>query len=132
MRRFTFVIGALFLTAFATGALAQEGARDTTGEVTKGNATIVFERGGANLHHQALSAFSDIARANPDMAKELARKPSLVADDSFVSKYPTLQQFLKQYPNARDEIASNPGDWLAPTEGSSFQHAPADLKPYVR
>ncbi|HXW83539.1 MAG TPA: hypothetical protein VEJ86_03980 [Candidatus Binataceae bacterium] len=99
-----------------------------TGTVVRGDKTIVFERGNADLHLQELRDFSQIAQANPEMASAIARKPSRVSDANFVAKYPALQQFLNQYPDAREQIASNPGDFVTPVNGSSFQHALPGLK----
>ena len=132
MRHLVIVLSAALLLGLSSArALAQEQPSDqsnVTGTVVQGNTTIVFERGGQDLHLQELRDFSQIAQANPKMASEIARKPSSVNDDSFVAKYPALQQFLNQYPNAREDIASNPGDFVTPVNGSTFQHALPGLK----
>lgn len=132
MRHLVIVLSAASLLGLSSApALAQKQPSDqsnVTGTVVQGNTTIVFERGGQDLHLQELRDFGQIAQANPQIANAIARKPSCVNDEDFVSKYPALQQFLNQYPSAREDIASNPGDFVTPVNGSTFQHALPGMK----
>jgi hypothetical protein len=122
---FATILGAC---AFATLALAQDTSTVTNGTAKNSNPTIVSEPGTANLNLDELRAFDQIAQSHPDMAKALARKPALIKSDKFVSKYPDLQAFLGKYPDARDNIHRNPGDYLTPVSGSAWKHAAPGIK----
>jgi hypothetical protein len=96
------------------------------GTVQHGNTTIVFERSNADLNVDQLTAFGQLAASEPGLEGALARNPSLVNSAGFVSKHPALQQFLEKYPNAREDIVANPGNYLTPVNGSSWSRAPKD------
>jgi hypothetical protein len=98
------------------------------GTIQHGNTTIVFERSNADLNVDQLSAFGQLASSEPALAGALAKNPSLVNNAGFVSKHPTLQQFLEKYPNAREDIVANPGNYLTPVNGSSWSRAPKGMK----
>jgi hypothetical protein len=117
------IVGILVLVAIP--AYPQDSpSSQVLGKVQQGNTTIVFERSNAGLNLEQLSAFGDLASSNPALTTKLARNPSLVNNDRFVSKYPALQQFLEKYPSARDDIVANPGNYLTPVNGSSWSRAP--------
>jgi hypothetical protein len=117
------IVGILVLVAIP--AYPQDSpSSQVLGKVQHGNTTIVFERSNAGLNLEQLSAFGDLASSNPALTTKLARNPSLVNNDGFVSKYPALQQFLEKYPSARDDIVANPGNYLTPVNGSSWSRAP--------
>ncbi len=99
-----------------------------TGVVQNGNRTIIFERSNTDLDMAQLRAFSRVANDDPAVAAKIARNPQIVADNSYVSRHPALQQFLDQYPNAREDIQRNPGNYVTPVAGSSFQHALPGLR----
>jgi hypothetical protein len=98
------------------------------GTIQHGKATIVFERSNADLNVDQLSAFGQLASSEPALAGALAKNPSLVNNAGFVSKHPALQQFLEKYPNAREDIVANPGNYLTPVNGSSWSRAPKGVK----
>jgi hypothetical protein len=98
------------------------------GVVQNGNRTIIFERSNVNLNLDQLSAFGQVTASDPALASKLARNPSLVNDEGFVNKYPALQQFFEEHPNAREDIVANPGNYLTPVSGSSWSRAPAGMK----
>jgi hypothetical protein len=130
MKSFTTgLIAAAALALFSLPALAQDSpSAQVLGQVKRGNTTIVFERSNADLNLDQLGAFSEVASSDPGMAAKLARDPSLVNSDKFVSQHPALQQYLQKFPNAREDIAANPGNYLTPVSGSSWTHAPAGMK----
>jgi hypothetical protein len=130
MKRIPGTLAALAIAAFvAAPALAQDSNSNVTGEVHRGNTTIVFERGSVGPHMQQMAAFSKLTENDPNLAKMLARKPSLVEKDSFVSKHPALAQYFQQYPEARADIVANPGNYLTPVPGSTWNHAAPGIKP---
>jgi hypothetical protein len=109
---------AAMAAAFASPAMAQQSKTITE---THGNTTseIEFQPAGTNgLNLQRLRDFGSVKGSDPALAKELARKPSLVKDDGFVRKHPALQAFLEKYPDARDDIEENPGNYLTPVARS--------------
>lgn len=130
MNRVAYLFGAMAIAGFmAIPAFAQDSpSSKVTGVVQNGNRTIVFENNNAGLNLDQISAFSQVKAADPDIAAKLAKNPSLINSDGFVSKHPALQQFLAKYPDARQDIAANPGNYLTPVKGSAFQHAAPGLK----
>jgi hypothetical protein len=110
-------------------AMAQDAPSAVTGEVHEGNTTIVFERGSVGPRLNQLSAFSKVTANDPKLAAMLARNPALIDKDSFVSGYPALAQYLQQYPEARADIRTNPGNYLTPVPGSTWNHAAPGIKP---
>lgn len=115
------------LSSFPT--FAQESSSgNVLGVVQNGNRTIIFERGNANLNLDQLSAFGQLTASDPALANRLARNPSLVNDEGFVSRHPALQQYFEKFPNAREDIAANPGNYLTPVNGSSWSRAPAGMR----
>lgn len=115
------------LSSFPT--FAQESSSgNVLGVVQNGNRTIIFERGNANLNLDQLSAFGQLTASDPALANKLARNPSLVNDEGFVSRHQALQQYFEKFPNAREDIAANPGNYLTPVNGSSWSRAPAGMR----
>ena len=49
-------------------------------------------------------------------------------DDGFVNQHPALRQYFEQFPNAREDIVANPGNYLTPVSGSSWSRAPAGMQ----
>jgi hypothetical protein len=129
MKGIASALAALAIAALmAAPSFAQESPSAVTGEVHEGNTTIVFERGSVGLHLDQLSAFSKVAANDPKLAKALARNPALIEKDSFVSAHPALAQYLQQYPDARADIVANPGNYLTPVPGSTWNHAAPGIK----
>jgi hypothetical protein len=131
MKPFVYAIcAATIVAAFLSfPALAQESSSaKVVGVVQNGNRTIIFERSNVDLNLDQLSAFGQVIASDPALASKLARKPSLVNHEGFVDMHPALQQYFEKYPNAREDIAANPGNYLTPVNGSSGSHAPDDMQ----
>jgi hypothetical protein len=129
MKRYAAAFATIVLTcAVAPIALAQDNSFAASAVVEDGNATIVSEPGTQNLPLDQLSAFDQVAESHPDMAKALARKPALIGSDKFVAKYPELQEFLSRYPDARENIRENPGNYLTPVSGSTWSQVAPGVK----
>jgi hypothetical protein len=129
MKRIAGAFAAFAIAAVMTApAMAQEASSGVTGEVHRGNTTIVFERGSVGPHLDQMSAFSKLTANDPKLATALARNPSQIEDDSFVSKHPALAQYLQQFPDARADIRANPGNYLTPVPGSTWNHAAPGIK----
>jgi hypothetical protein len=129
MKRFATAFAAFAIAAvMAAPAIAQNAPSEVTGELHQGNTTIVFERGSVGPQLDQMSAFSKLVANDPKLAKTLARNPALIDKDSFVSKHPALAQFLQQFPDARDDISANPGNYLTPVPGSTWNRAAPGIK----
>ncbi|HEY6419265.1 MAG TPA: hypothetical protein VIX59_09695 [Candidatus Binataceae bacterium] len=126
MKRFAFAVATIVLSGtFVTGAFAQD---QVLGTVQRGNSTVVFQRGAADSQQLTeLQAFNQLAAADPAMEKALARHPGMVDNAAFLQKHPALQQYLAQYPNAKEDIRTNPGNFMAPTSGSTWTHSPEGM-----
>ena len=120
---------ATMVALLAFPAFAQESSSgNVLGVVQNGNRTIIFERSNANLNLDQLSAFGQLTASDPALANKLARNPSLVNDEGFVSRHPALQQYFEKFPNAREDITANPGNYLTPVAGSSWSRARAGMR----
>src|SRR5215469_8530073 len=127
MKAFVYAIVAATIAALVCfPALAQES--KILGMVQNGNRTIIFERSNAGLNLDQLSAFGQLTADDPALARKLARNPSLVNDEGFVNQHPALKQYFEQFPNAREDIAAHPGNYLTPVSGSSWSRAPACVR----
>ncbi len=85
--------------------------------------TIVTSRGESNLDLKELRSFAQVTSADPSVARALSKNPALVDSASFVAAHPALAQFLTEYPDAREEIKSNPGNFVEPTTASAWNAA---------
>jgi len=110
---FALAIG-LSMAALISSASAQEYMQKSWA-VQNGDTTIIFApANGKDLNVPELQAFSQLADSQPQMARALAKNPSLIASDTFVARYPELQQFLAQYPGAREHFMADPGNFVVP------------------
>jgi hypothetical protein len=108
------LIAALALpVAFAGPALAvQPGA--TLGTVVNGNTIIEFRAADtSDIDLTKLRTWGDFAAQHPDIAHELAYHPSLINSDSYLKKHPELEAFFSQHPEIRQDMAENPGNYVA-------------------
>ena len=124
MKRFAFAIATIVLSGtFATGAFAQD---QTLGTVQQGNTTIFFQRGVDGQQLTELQAFNQIAAADPGDRKG-DRPPSWDRRQRLLRRreHPGLQQFLAQYPNAKEDIRNNPGNFVVPAAGSTWTPRPS-------
>jgi hypothetical protein len=80
-------------------------------------------RGTASLNLDELRAFDKVVSDDPALARQLAKNPKLVANDSFLTEHHALGEFLAECPGGRDEIKENPGNFVTPVKGSTWTHA---------
>ena len=73
-----------------------------------------------DLNVQMLRDFGNVKQSDPKVATDIARNPEVVANSGYVSKHPSLHAFLEKYPDARNEIVSNPGNFVTPVAGSKW------------
>jgi hypothetical protein len=113
MNRLSATLFALAIpVAFAAPAFAQDG--KVLGTVDNGRTQIVFQAADtSDLDMQKLQTWSSFASEHPDIAHQLAYKPSLINNDSFTQKHPELAQFFSAHPDVREAMAENPGNYVA-------------------
>ncbi len=111
--------GAIALSAFAQNANDTVGMRQWT-KSDGTQVTLEAKRGSANVDVGELRAFQNAKGADPSIAPQLAKNPKLIASSSYVRQHPELRHFLVQYPNAREDIQRNPGNFLVPVKGSTW------------
>ena len=108
----TLLIAVALLVAFAAPSFAQDG--KTLGTVVNGNTTTVFKAADSrDIDTQKLKTWNEFASEHPDIARELAYKPSLINNDSYTQKHPELGQFFSAHPDIREAMAEDPGNYNA-------------------
>jgi hypothetical protein len=108
----TLLIAAVVPVAFAAPSIAQDG--KTLGTVVNGNTTIEFRAAdSSDLDLQQLQTWSAFASEHPEIARELAYKPSLINSDGYTQKHPELAQFFSVHPDIREAMAEDPGNYVA-------------------
>ncbi len=73
-----------------------------------------------DLNAAMLRDFQNVKQQDSTIAPAIARNPAVVQDAAYVGKHPALTAFLDKYPNARDEIVANPGNFVTPVAGSKW------------
>ena len=66
-----------------------------------------------DLNMAGYAAFDEFAQEHPQIVRELHRHPRLVNDPKYAQKHPEFEQFLKQNPKVAEDLAENPGNYLA-------------------
>jgi hypothetical protein len=108
----TLLVAAALPLAFAAPSVAQEGR--TLGTVVNGNTTIEFKAAdSSDLDVRKLQTWSSFASEHPEVARELAYKPSLINSDSYTRNHPELSEFFSAHPDIREAMAENPGNYNA-------------------
>ena len=108
----TFLIAVAVPLAFAGPAIAQDG--KTLGVINNGNKEIVFQAANtSDLPMQKLQEWGSFASQHPDIARQLAYKPSLINSDAYAKKHPELGEFFSAHPDIREAMAANPGNYVA-------------------
>ena len=106
------LVAAAVPLAFAGPAIAQEA--KTLGVVNNGNTTIEFKAADtSDLDVQKLQTWSSFASQHPEIASQLAHKPSLINSDAYAKKHPELGEFFSAHPDIREAMAENPGNYVA-------------------
>jgi hypothetical protein len=65
-----------------------------------------------SLNLDELRAFDQVATANPTMSRRLAANPYLANSDSFLRKWPDLNDFFAQHPGSKERFIEDPGNYL--------------------
>jgi phage-related protein len=74
-----------------------------------GSASALAQAPRPDANQAAHERFNRFLNAHPAIASELAKNPSLVNDDKFLTEHPGLQKFLETHPAVRKEVAASPG-----------------------
>ncbi len=114
----------LLVVAAIVATLASSTRAQDTGPVIvekHGNTTTETEfkpAGTTNLNIQMLKDFASVKQSDPMVAPQLASNPSLVENQDFLQKHPSLLAFLDKYPDARHELETSPGNFMPLAPGS--------------
>ena len=115
------------LTLAATPAFAQQSTTLTETTVTtrvpvRVDSEIDFMPASSanDLNTRMLRDFEIVKNQDPAVATEIARNPSRAGDQAWVMRHPALQAFIDKYPNARAELQDNPGNFVTPVNGSTW------------
>jgi hypothetical protein len=112
------LLGAIAIGVMMSGALfAQEGAapsQHTTGTVVEGNTTMVFKTANkSDLHMKSLKQWTNFAQSHPQIARQLAKQPTLLSDAGYLGKHPELRQLFDDNPGLLAEMKQDPGNFNA-------------------
>ena len=111
------LLAAIAIAAVMTGpSLAQEGAANpnVNGTVVEGKTTMVFEKANeSDLHMKSLKQWTQFAQEHPKIARQLAKKPTLLSDARYLGKHPELRQLFDDNPGLLAEMKENPGNFNA-------------------
>lgn len=66
-----------------------------------------------DLNMVGYAAFDEFAQEHPQIVRQLHQHPRLVNDPSYAQKHPEFAQFLKENPKVAEDLAENPGNYLA-------------------
>jgi hypothetical protein len=87
---------------------------EVLGTVVQGNTTIVFESAGSlGIELEETAEMGSIRREHPKIAIDLAYRPSLIGDSRYLSKHSELTTFFQAYPDIKDAMEENPGNFVA-------------------
>ncbi len=110
-------IAALGLFAIPAMAQMQSSSAVQTAAASNASAPIVeIYSGGApatDLNMAGYAAFDEFAQEHPQIVRQLHRHPRLVNDPSYAQKHPEFARFLKENPKVAEDLAENPGNYLA-------------------
>ena len=73
-----------------------------------------------DLNTRMLRDFQIVKEQDPAVATAIAKTPTLAGDQAYVTRHPALQAFVDKYPNAREELQDNPGNFVTPVNGSTW------------
>jgi hypothetical protein len=121
MRNGIMILGVIVsLGLFAMPAMAQmhnSNANQIIASATTSAAPRVeIFSGGASttdLNLNGYRAFDQFARENPQIVRQLHRNPRLINDPSYARRHPEFADFLKTHPAVAEDLAENPGNYLA-------------------
>src|SRR5580698_10558137 len=114
------ISAALALAAFSPSALTQK-TTTTAPKAIKSTEIDFLPASAANdLDVQMLRDFGNVKQSDPKVATDVARNPEVVANASYVTRHPALEAFLEKYPAARNQIVTNPGNFVTPVPGSKW------------
>jgi len=76
-------------------------------------ATIGHEITPQGLNTEELAAFDQVANSNLKMRRRLAANPHLANSDSFLRRWPDLNNFFAKYPGSKDRFLDDPGKYFS-------------------
>jgi hypothetical protein len=113
-QKFSLLAAIAIGTMITSASLAQEGAANpqVNGAVVEGNTTMVFKTADdRDLHMKSLKQWTEFAQANPQIARQLATKPTLLSDAGYLGKHPELGRLFGDNPGMLAEMKQDPGNF---------------------
>jgi|SRR5215469_560182 len=108
----TLLIAVALPVAFAAPSIAQED--KTLGVVDNGRTEIVFKAADtSDIDMQKLDTWNAFASQHPNIARELAYKPSLINSEGYAKKHPELAEFFSSHPDIREAMEEDSGNYVA-------------------
>jgi len=107
---------AVIATAMIGVCFAQVGSGPprVNGVVVNGNTTTVFEAADhRDLQTHLLTQWSSFAEDHQKIAHQLAARPSLINNASYLQKHPDLEKLFAENPDLRTAMNRDPGNYLA-------------------
>ncbi len=115
MNQILSLLAAIAIGAMMTGlSFAQEGAANpqVNGTVVEGKTTIVFEAANeSDLPMKWLKQWTQFAQEHPKIARQVAKKPTLVSDARYLGKHPELRELFDDSPGLLAEMKESPGNF---------------------
>jgi hypothetical protein len=65
-----------------------------------------------HITHEAVENTDSYLDRHPQIAKRLAKDPTLIDNQQFVENHPSLRTYLHDHPNARHEFKSHPHKFM--------------------
>ncbi|HVB81479.1 MAG TPA: hypothetical protein VNE82_16215 [Candidatus Binataceae bacterium] len=102
------------LAMFINPALGQSAVTTAKTQSGKARAVEIVSGGAAqsDLHLNWMREFGSFERANPAIARQFRRDPSLVRNVEFRNEHSSWAAFLREHPAIRADIEANPGNYL--------------------
>jgi hypothetical protein len=101
--------------------IVQAGTTETTTQTTTFNGRapveidIEFQKARLDTTQaNLLKSWGDIVAADPSIAHNIARKPALLNNQSYLDQHPPLRDFVASHPDFPEQFAENPGNFVAP------------------
>ena len=92
------------------------GGQKVLGTVVNGNTTVEFDAARlAAQQKKQLQAWGDFAAGHPQLARAIGHNPKLLSSDDYVNKHAELAKLFSDNPGMREQIITNPGNFVVPT-----------------
>ena len=110
-RIFTFLSAALFTSAIALPAMAQEYPMRPAPLPPSGYGYYPHGAGYAG-EHPYVANFNNFFDSHPDVAHELSANPRLIGDPHYLQAHPELRQYMWAHPGVDESFREHPSNFV--------------------